>query len=77
MHNFTSNDLLLYIFNEVPSDTRLEIETALTLHATLKEEYLALQQTLNDVENYELVPNERILDNIITRFRQKEDMHIV
>lgn len=77
MHNFTSNDLLLFIFNEVSSDTRLEIEMALTIHENLKEEYLALQQTLNDVENYELVPNDRILENIMTQFRQKEDFHIV
>ena len=77
MHNFTSNDLLLYIFNEVSADTCLEIEMALTIHENLKEEYLALQQTLNDVENYELVPNDRILENIMTQFRQKEDFHIV
>ena len=77
MHNFTSHDLLLYIFNETTSDTNIAIEKAIESDIHFRNEYQTLQQTIFDIDHISLTPNDRILENIISSFRHEKDVQIV
>lgn len=45
-HNFTPNDLLLYIYNELDGALVSEMKTALLLDDQLSEQYHQMKETL-------------------------------
>ena len=77
MQNFTSNDLLLHHFNEAPLDISFAIDKALESDSLLRREYQQLTQGINEIENFQLTPNDRILENILSAFRHEKDAHVV
>ncbi len=65
MHNFTSNDLLLYVLNEANSDTTLAIEKAMQSNSTINNEIKTLKLTIDEVDNFEMQPDEKVMDFIM------------
>jgi hypothetical protein len=76
MHNFTSNDLLLYIFNEASPGQVNFIEKAIETEPELRNEYLNLQQTLIDIENFRMTPDDKIIEHIMKQFSHEKDVHL-
>jgi len=77
MHNFTSNDLLLHYFNEASPENSAAMEKALENEINVRNEILSWEQTLEDLEQFELSPNDRILENIMSALRHERDVQIV
>lgn len=65
MHNFTSNDLLLYVLNEANSDTIMAIEKAMKSNHQIKQEIKSLQLTVDEINHFEMQPNDKIMDFIM------------
>ncbi|MBK7039391.1 MAG: hypothetical protein IPH46_02645 [Bacteroidetes bacterium] len=65
MHNFTSNDLLLYVLNEANSDTIMAIEKAMKNNHQIKQEIKSLQLTVDEINHFEMQPNDKIMDFIM------------
>lgn len=65
MHNFTSNDLLLYVLNEANSDTTLAIEKAMQTNLSIKNEIKVLKMTIDEVDNFELQPDDKLMHFIM------------
>lgn len=77
MQKFTSNDLLLYYFNETDSFTRTEIKTALQCDFQLQETYMELQQSLQGSSNYHMEPNDKIMQHILEELGCANEIHMV
>ncbi|MBK7689588.1 MAG: hypothetical protein IPK62_05685 [Bacteroidetes bacterium] len=65
MHNFTSNDLLLYVLNEANSDTTLAIEKAMQTNLSIKNEIKTLKMTIDEVDQFEMQPDAKLMDFIM------------
>ncbi len=65
MHSFTSNDLLLYVLNEANSDTIMAIEKAMKNNHQIKQEIKSLQLTVDEINHFEMQPNDKIMDFIM------------
>lgn len=76
MQKFTSDHLLLHIFGETPPGLSPAIEEAITLDSRLNQEYQDIYQTLLEVDEFELAPNDKVLQRVLYKFRQKKDTHI-
>ena len=77
MQNFTSNDLLIYLTNGAESDQDFDIYRAIHADDSLRNEYDTLQQTLADLENFNLSPNDRIMENIMAALGYEKNAHAV
>ncbi len=65
MHNFTSNDLLLYVLNEANGDTMLAIEKAMQTNVNIKNEIKALKLTIDEVDQFEMQPDAKLMNFIM------------
>ncbi len=77
MQNFTSNDLLIYLTDGSSADRNLDIQRAIHADLSLRSEHDILQQTLADLENFNLSPNDRIMENIMAALRHEKNAHAV
>ncbi len=77
MQNFTSNDLLIYLTDGSSADQNLDIQRAIHADLSLRSEHDILQQTLADLENFNLSPNDRIMENIMAALRHEKNAHAV
>jgi hypothetical protein len=65
MHNFTSNDLLLYVLNEANGDTMLAIEKAMQTNVNIKNEIKVLKLTIDEVDQFEMQPDAKLMNFIM------------
>jgi hypothetical protein len=65
MHNFTNNDLLLYVLNEANSDQAMAIEKAMQTNIQIKNEIRTLKNTIDEVDQFELQPDDKIMQFIL------------
>lgn len=65
MHNFTSNDLLLYVLNEAKSDTVIAIEKAIPVNTEIKNKVRAFKMTIDEIDNFEMQPDNKLMDFIM------------
>ena len=65
MHNFTQEDLLLYLYNETSPSRTAEIKTALESDFTLREQYEELVSAQNRLETLKMSPSQQTIDNIL------------
>ena len=77
MHNFTSNDLVFYLTNENDSVQDEAFTKRLTSDENLQNEFESMQQTVNDLSNFSVTPNDRIMDNIMAALRHEKNAHAV
>ena len=77
MHNFTSNDLLTYLTNTTESVQDDAIIKFLASDESLKNEVESMQQTLDDLSTFSVIPNDRIMDTILAALRYEKNAHAV
>ena len=78
MHNFTSNDLLLYLLNDLPIEQRPGLEAAMANDPELRLELDELKQGLAEVSSFELQPNPKSMEIVLSELQQQHiGLHIV
>jgi hypothetical protein len=65
MHNFTQDDLLLYLYNETSASKSAQIKTALETDWALREQFEELSNDLKNLEPIKLSPSSRTMENIL------------
>ncbi len=65
MHNFTQEDLLLYLYSETSSSKSAEIKAALDLDWNLREEFELLQSAHNQLKTIKMAPSSNTINNIL------------
>jgi hypothetical protein len=66
MHNFTQEDLLLYLYKETSLVQTAEIKAALETDWNLREEFESLTSAQNNLKALEMSPSQRTLDAIFS-----------
>jgi hypothetical protein len=66
MHNFTQEDLLLYLYKETSLVQTAEIKAALETDWNLREEFELLTSAQNNLKALEMSPSQRTLDAIFS-----------
>jgi hypothetical protein len=65
MHNFTNEDLIRYIYNELNDNDRKDLEKELETNWALKEKLRVFKDAQNRVSNMRLTsPSARSMENI-------------
>lgn len=62
---FTRNDVLRFIYNEVSTEEKREIEIALTKDHELMDYYIETSQTVDALKVVKMQPSDRIIENIL------------
>jgi hypothetical protein len=65
MHNFTPEDLLLYLYNETSPAQTAEIKAALETDWSLREKFEVLTSAQSKLETLKMSPSQRTVDNIL------------
>jgi len=65
MHNFTPEDLLLYLYNETSPIQTAEIKAALETDWSLREKFEVLTSAQKRLEVLKMSPSQQTLDNIL------------
>lgn len=77
MQKFTSNDLLLYLSNELSAHTRQALEQALLSDFDLQNELHKLEESFSDIQAIELEPSAGCIQHILSVFRREDEMQLV
>jgi hypothetical protein len=65
MHNFTPEDLLLYLYNETSPAQTVAIKAALETDWSLREKFEELTAAQKELSNIRLSPGRKTVDNIL------------
>jgi hypothetical protein len=65
MHNFTPEDLLLYLYNETSPAQTAQIKAALETDWSLREKFEVMVSAQNKLETLKMSPSQRTVDNIL------------
>lgn len=65
MHNFTTEDLLLYLYNETSPAQSAQIKAALESDWSLSEKFEVLTSGQKSLETLKMSPSQRTIDNIL------------
>ena len=65
MHNFTPEDLLLYLYNETSPSRSAEIKAALETDWSLREKYEVIVSAQKRLEPLKMSPSQKTIDNIL------------
>jgi hypothetical protein len=65
MHNFTPEDLLLYLYNETSPAQTAEIKAALETDWSLREKFEVITSAQSKLEALKMSPSQRTVDNIL------------
>lgn len=65
MHNFTPEDLLLYLYNETSPAQTAEIKAALETDWSLREKFEALTSAQKRLGALKMSPRQQTVDNIL------------
>jgi hypothetical protein len=77
MQKFTSEDLLLYALGETEPDISALIEAAIQQNLDIKNEVLALKQSIDDISHFHLSPNKKCIDTVLHSLQETDKVHIV
>lgn len=72
MHNFTPEDLLLYLYKETDPATTAAIESALEKDWTLREKLSVLKTSMNRLDSITLSPRTEVVLNVL-KYAQKTE----
>jgi len=73
---FTRNDLIRYIYNETTENEKKEIERELLLDNKLFEEYKDLAEVSMELDRFEMIPSEKVINKILN-FSKTINLHSV
>jgi hypothetical protein len=65
MHNFTQEDLLLYLYNETSPAQTAEIKAALETDWSLREKFEVISSAQQKLEALKMSPSQQTVDNIL------------
>ena len=65
MHNFTPEDLLLYLYNETSPSQTAEIKAALESDWALREKFEVITSAQKRLETLKMSPSQQTIDNIM------------
>lgn len=65
MHNFTPEDLLLYLYNETSPAKSAEIKAALETDWSLREQFEAIHSAQKKLETLKMSPSQQTVDSIL------------
>ncbi len=65
MHNFTPEDLLLYLYNETSPAQTAEIKAALETDWSLREKFEVITSAQQKLEALKMSPSQQTVDNIL------------
>ena len=66
MHNFTPEDLLLYIYNETSPAQTAQIKAALETDWSLREKFEVITSAQKRLEALKMSPSQQTIDNILS-----------
>ncbi len=72
MHNFTPEDLLLYLYKETSTEQSAAIEEALKQDWTLREKLAVLKTSMERLDKITVSPRTEIVLNVLKNVYQKE-----
>ncbi len=76
MHNFTPEDLLLYLYKETDPKTTADIETALEQDWTLREKLSVMKTSMQRLDSIKVSPRTEVVLNILKYAAGKEEIKI-
>jgi len=65
MHNFTPEDLLLYLYNETSPARSAEIKAALETDWNLREQFETMSAAQQKLEKVKMSPSQQTIDSIL------------
>jgi hypothetical protein len=71
MSNFTPDDLLLYLYNDMDAATRLQVETQLEKDWTLREKLGVLKTAKDRLTRLSETPRTEVILNILHKAAEK------
>jgi hypothetical protein len=66
MHNFTPEDLLLYLYNETSPAQTAAIKAALETDWSLREKFEVITSAQSRLESLKMSPSQKSIDNILS-----------
>ena len=66
MHNFTPEDLLLYLYNETSPEQTAQIKAALETDWSLREKFEVITSAQKRLEALKMSPSQQTIDNILS-----------
>ena len=72
MHNYSPEDLILYLYKETTADATAAIEKALQEDWTLREKLAVLKASMQRLDSITLSPRTEIILNILRHARKGE-----
>lgn len=72
MHNFTPEDLLLYLYKETSPEATAAIEQALKEDWTLREKLTVLKTSMERLNSIVFSPRTEVILNVLRHARQDE-----
>ena len=72
MHNYSPEDLLLYLYKETDSQTTAAIEDALKNDWSLREKLAVLQTSMKRLDSIKVSPRTEVILNVL-RYAQKDE----
>ena len=65
MHNFTPEDLLLYLYNETSPAQTAQIKAALEIDWSLREKFEVITSAKKRLQALKMSPSQKTIDNIL------------
>ena len=65
MHNFTQDDLLLYLYKETSTKQAADIKAALETDWSLREQFEELTSAQSNLKALNMSPSQQTIDNIL------------
>lgn len=74
MHNYTPEDLLLYLYKETTPQATAQLEEALKNDWTLREKLEVLKKSMERLDTIKLAPRTEAVLNILRYARQDKEL---
>lgn len=74
MHNFSPEDLILYLYKETSSEATAAIEKALQEDWTLREKLNVLKTSMERLDSIVVSPRTEVILNVLRNARQNEKL---
>jgi len=76
MHNYSPEDLVLYLYKETSPETTAAIEDALKNDWTLREKLEVLKTSMKRLDSIELTPRTEIILNVLKYAYKQQEIKI-
>jgi hypothetical protein len=76
MHNYSPEDLILYLYKETSAETTAAIEEALKNDWTLREKLAVIKTSMERLDAITVSPRTEVVLNVLRYARKKEDITV-